>query len=121
VIGMDGDVGRGSARTAHGFNLHAGLKECADLLLRWGGHAQAAGLTVERKRLDQVRARLADAVRRHADAPPSRELTLDAEVMLHEIDEPLCAAIRRLEPFGVGNPEPLLGARGLLLERARTV
>jgi single-stranded-DNA-specific exonuclease len=122
VIALDGVQGRGSMRTSHGFNLHAALKASHELLVRYGGHAQAAGLTVDQARIPELRVRLQELARQHLGAQaPTRVLQVDAEVGLDKIDEPLASELRRLEPYGVGNPEPLLAARGLVLERARAV
>jgi single-stranded-DNA-specific exonuclease len=115
-------LGRGSARTAGGFHLHQGLREVSDLLVRYGGHAAAAGLTIEAGKLGELRARLSAAARASlvADGRPG-ELSVDAEVPLQEIDDILAEELRRLEPFGIGNPEPLLAARGVTVERTRIV
>lgn len=122
VIAMDGDTGRASLRSHGGLDLVRALKTVAELLVRFGGHAQAAGLTVERARLSSLRERLCAAARAQAGAGAGeRQLRLDAEVELAAIDQPFAEELRRLEPYGVGNPEPLLGARGVILERARPV
>jgi single-stranded-DNA-specific exonuclease len=122
ALAVDGTQGRGSLRTAHGFNLHAALKSAEDLLVRYGGHAAAAGLTIEKAQLPALRVRLQEAARRHlGETLPARELKLDAEVALAAIDEPFATELRRLEPYGIGNPEPLLAIRGVVLERARAV
>jgi single-stranded-DNA-specific exonuclease len=126
VIALEGSaatvIGRGSARSFRGFNLHQALKSCSDLLVRYGGHAAAAGLTVERTRLPELRRRLSAAAAAHLGAAAgTRTLTLDAEVPLGMIDDRFGDEITRLEPFGVANPEPCLGARDLLLERTRVV
>lgn len=123
VIAFDGDRGRGSARTSVHFHLYRGLERCAATLERFGGHAAAAGLTV-------IRARLADFERAFEQAaeelcaagPPASEAwEVDAEVSLADIDEGLVEEIALFAPFGVGNPEPVLGVRGLTLEEARVV
>ncbi len=126
VIALDGDgptaLGRGSARTVGGFHLHQALRGCADLLVRYGGHAAAAGLTIEARHLGELRARLSAAARAtFGGEPPQATLPVDAEVALAEIDELLAEEVGKLEPFGVGNPEPVLGARGVTLERTRVV
>jgi single-stranded-DNA-specific exonuclease len=123
VIAMEGDTGRASLRSHGGLDLVAALKASHDLLVRYGGHAAAAGLTVERKHLTALRERLQEVARAHASsaAAGQRQLAVDAEVELAAIDQPFAEELRRLEPYGVGNPEPLLGARGVILERARTV
>jgi single-stranded-DNA-specific exonuclease len=122
VIALDGEVGRASLRSAGGFDLHRGLSACADLLVRFGGHAAAAGLTVEKSKIGELRERLgAEARRAFAEREPGRALELDAEVGLDLIDEPFAVELERLEPYGIGNPEPLFGARDVTLERTRVV
>jgi single-stranded-DNA-specific exonuclease len=122
VIALDGDLGRGSARTVAGFHLHQALRGAADLLVRYGGHAAAAGLTVEAGHLPELRARLSAAARASlGDAPPAAALPVDAEIALDAVDELLAEELFRMEPFGIGNPEPVLAARGVTLERARVV
>jgi single-stranded-DNA-specific exonuclease len=126
VIALDGDgahaQGRGSARTVGGFHLHRALTGCADFLVRYGGHAAAAGLTIEARHLGELRTRLSAAAREAfgGDAPAAT-LPVDAEIALDAVDELLAEEVGKLEPFGVGNPEPVLGARGVTLERARVV
>lgn len=115
VIGLDPEtgMGRGSGRSIADFDLHAALSRCADLLAGYGGHKQAAGLTIDR---DQVGA-FAEAFSRvaEADFDPSRAEPLcvvEGLVRPEELDEPLCEALDRLGPFGAGNPEPVLGLLG---------
>ncbi|MGZ3442441.1 MAG: single-stranded-DNA-specific exonuclease RecJ, partial [Polyangia bacterium] len=122
VIAMDGDTGRASLRSHGGLDLVAALKASSDLLVRFGGHAAAAGFTVERAHLVALRERLHQVARAQLSGTNGeRQLTLDAEVELSAIDQPFAEELRRLEPYGIGNPEPLLGARGVILERARPV
>ncbi|HEY2747442.1 MAG TPA: single-stranded-DNA-specific exonuclease RecJ [Polyangia bacterium] len=124
VIALDGagQLGVGSARTVAGFHLHRALAGCSDLLIRFGGHAAAAGLTIESQHLGELRARLSSAAREAfgGDAPAAT-LGVDAEIALDAVDEMLAEEIGRLEPFGLGNPEPVLGARGVTLDRSRVV
>jgi single-stranded-DNA-specific exonuclease len=126
VIALDGSLGRGSARSWRGFHLYQALKGCDDLLVRYGGHAAAAGLTVEKSRLPELRRRLSAAAAEYlGQAPAAPTLALDAEVPLQLITgcdgERFGDELARLEPFGVANPEPCLGARDLVLERTRVV
>jgi single-stranded-DNA-specific exonuclease len=122
VIALDGTEGRGSARTVPGVDLYRALEACGDLLVRFGGHAAAAGLTVDKARLLAFAARFEAAVAAaQGGRPPARELAVDAEIDLAEVDAPLAEELARLEPFGIGNPEPLFGTRGVVLERTRVV
>ena len=124
VIALDaaGRTGVGSARTVPGFHLHRALHGCADLLVRYGGHAAAAGLTIDAEHLGALRTRMSAAAHEaFGGAPPAATLGVDAEIALDAVDELLAEELGRLEPFGIGNPEPVLGARGITLDRSRVV
>lgn len=118
IIGSDGLEWRGSGRSIAGFDLAAALRECNDLLVRHGGHAMAAGLTIEPANLEAFRARLNDLARR-ALSPDAlkRPLRLDAELALSEISEEFLGHLNRLKPTGQGNPPPQFVARGLTHHR----
>lgn len=105
---------KGSARSIDGFNLVEALGECADLLAHYGGHARAAGLTVANDRLEELRARLlvrAQAQLRPDDLQPT--LAPELDLALADLHYGTAEAIGQLEPFGHGNPEPLLLVRGV--------
>ncbi|HWH70875.1 MAG TPA: DHHA1 domain-containing protein, partial [Candidatus Sulfotelmatobacter sp.] len=114
IVGGDGDAWRGSGRSIAGFDLAAALRECSDLLLRHGGHAMAAGLTIHPNKIEAFRTRLNELARRalppEAFQPPLR---LDAEVGLAEVDLACLAALHQLKPTGQGNPTVQLCARNL--------
>lgn len=105
IIGGEGDNWRGSGRSIAGFDLAAALRECDDLLVRHGGHAMAAGLTIQPDKLDVFRARLNDIARRtlkREDLQPP--LRLDAEVNLGDLSLDSLAELDQLKPMGQGNP-----------------
>ena len=115
---QEGDEWRGSGRSIAGFDLAAALRECDDLLVRHGGHAMAAGLTIEAKNLDAFRARINELARRALkpeDLQPS--LRLDAEVALEELTVAALEELVRLKPMGQGNPPVQMSARGLTHQR----
>lgn len=115
VLGSDGELARGSARSQEGFNITAALAACGHLLERYGGHSQAAGLTIRRARLAALRTaldNLADQV--WPDGPPEPELVLDGAARLAEFRREAVADLACLEPFGRQNEEPLW-----LVERVR--
>ena len=118
IVGGDGDQWRGSGRSIAGFDLAAALRDCDDLLVRHGGHAMAAGLTIEPKHLDAFRQRLNDLARRALKPedlqPPLR---LDAEVGLDEITLDSLAELGQLRPTGQGNPGVQFIARNLTHQR----
>ena len=122
VIAVDGDTGRGSLRSVRGFHLHRALTQVEALLVRFGGHAAAAGLTVERQHLETLAKRLDEVARNElGQGPPPREVRVNAVVRLEDLDERLADELAQLEPFGIGNPEPLLGLESVTLSRRRVV
>jgi single-stranded-DNA-specific exonuclease len=114
LIALDGEVGKGSGRSIGAFDLHAGLAACRDLLIRFGGHRAAAGVTIATAQVSAFAARFNDTARAALtpeDLVP--ELHIDLEVPLDQADNELETLLRHLEPCGVGNPSPLLMARAV--------
>jgi single-stranded-DNA-specific exonuclease len=123
LIALDGDVGKGSGRSIPAFDLHAALSSCRDLFIRFGGHRAAAGVTIDRSRVDAFAERF-NAVARQALGPDDLlpELRVDLELPLGDASMELEALLRHFEPFGLGNPAPVFVARGVRLVGApRTV
>jgi single-stranded-DNA-specific exonuclease len=113
VVAIEGVTGRGSVRGPVGVRLHDALSEASDVLLRFGGHQQAAGLEVLEERLEALRARFAEAIARQGQA--SRPAVPASEpVALDENDDPraVLADLGRLEPCGFRNPRPRIAAEG---------
>ena len=118
IIGGEGGEWRGSGRSIAGFDLAAALRECDDLLLRHGGHAMAAGLSIAPDKVDALRQRLNEIARRRLrpeDLQPS--LRIDAEVDLDEMNFEMLAELDRLKPTGQGNPAVQFCARNLSHQR----
>jgi single-stranded-DNA-specific exonuclease len=114
LIAMEGDTGKGSGRSIAGFDLHSALGECSDLLLRYGGHRAAAGVTVAAAELDAFRRRFDEIARaRLSDGDLVPLLRVDAEIELDDEALALEPVLRHFEPFGVGNPSPVFVARGV--------
>jgi single-stranded-DNA-specific exonuclease len=114
ILGGEGDEWRGSGRSIEGFDLAAALRDCDDLLIRHGGHAMAAGVTIKADRVDAFRARLNELARRCLKPDqliPS--LRLDAEVAASELSLPRVRELARLQQTGIGNPPVQLFLRGL--------
>ena len=114
ILGGDAEQWRGSGRSIVGFDLAAALRECDDLLVKHGGHAMAAGMTIVPDKVDLFRARLNEIARRTLKSedlqPPLR---LDAEVALNEITLDSLAELEQLKPMGQGNPALQFCARNL--------
>jgi single-stranded-DNA-specific exonuclease len=112
VVGFDGETGRGSVRGPAGARLHDALIEARDVLVRFGGHQQAAGLELLEHQLVAFRERFIDAIARQGEAPP---VATGADLLRLEAgDEPraVLADMGRLEPCGFGNPRPRLVVEG---------
>lgn len=118
IVGGDGEQWRGSGRSIAGFDLAAALRDCDDLLIRHGGHAMAAGITIHPDKLDALRTRLNDLAKRVLKLedlqPPLR---LDAQVNLGDISLATLAELDQLKPTGMGNPMVQFFACGLTHQR----
>jgi single-stranded-DNA-specific exonuclease len=115
--GVVGAIGQGSGRSIPGFQLHEALRACGDHLIGHGGHAAAAGFTVQPDRIDAFRDAFVDYAGRHfPDGPPTPGLVIDAEVPLSALTMGLVNDLARLEPYGMENLKPLFLAGGLKLE-----
>ncbi len=122
LIGLDGDIGKGSGRSIDRFDLHAALTGCGDLLVRFGGHRMAAGLTIQRDQIDAFRERFSGVAREwlvQDDLGPTQRV--DLEVGLSDVTDDLERLGRYLEPCGAGNPSPVYGVRGVRLTNSRVV
>ena len=119
LIALEGDEGKGSGRSISRFDLHAGIGGCRHLLLRFGGHRSAAGITIARDRVDEF-ARCFNDAARAALSPDDLvpELRIDLEVALADLTPGFESLLRHLEPCGIGNPSPMLLTRGVRLAAA---
>lgn len=111
VISWDGEEGRGSGRSLEGFDLYRALQACSHLLVKFGGHRLAAGLTVRRDDFDALCAALNHQAQGLPSSPPSSTVVADAEVTPAELGPGLLQAVELMAPFGEGNPEPILIVR----------
>jgi single-stranded-DNA-specific exonuclease len=111
VLSIDGEIAHGSCRSIPDFDMLDGLERCADLFLRFGGHRQAAGLTMEAARVPEFRARInayADDVLEPDQLRP--RLRIDGPLSLREITPGLIDGLTQLAPFGLANPRPVFHA-----------
>src|SRR5688572_10090219 len=108
VLSIDGDVAHGSCRSISDFDMLNALERCADLFIRFGGHRQAAGLTMESARVGEFRQRInawTDEVLEPDQLRP--RLRIDAPLHLKAITPDLVRGLDALGPFGMGNPRPV--------------
>ncbi|WP_149454070.1 single-stranded-DNA-specific exonuclease RecJ [Pasteuria penetrans] len=115
VLTVDPQTGeaKGSARSIQGFNLYAELKKADELLSRWGGHAQAAGMTLPMRRIPELRQSLQCSFLEVLPTLPKKpEILVDAVVELRELDEVFWQDLQFLGPCGQGNPPPRIVVQG---------
>jgi single-stranded-DNA-specific exonuclease len=119
---MGPELSRGSCRSIPEFHITDALDEAADLLVRHGGHAQAAGLTIENENLPQFIERMrAIAEARLGDQELVPTIAVDAELALDEIDWALQETLAQLEPTGYANPTPIFMSRNVEVMSHRAV
>ena len=107
ALAREGDMCVGSARSAGEIDIHRALSRCADLFERFGGHKQAAGLTLRYENVEAFRERLSQAVTEQTGGKPViPSIPCDGELALGEVTEETVRWLARLEPFGIGNPAP---------------
>ena len=116
MISIDGEEGKGSARSIPGFHLFEALKECEDCLLKYGGHKYAAGLSISAKEIESFKKKfklVSSRIIKDEDLIP--RLSVDAELELEEIQDELISSLELFAPFGPGNLKPVFVTRGLEL------
>jgi single-stranded-DNA-specific exonuclease len=122
VVSVEEGVAHGSGRSVDGFMLLNAIESCADLFTRFGGHAFAIGFAMPAAALPELRRRLRAYAGEHLAArEPERLLRIHAELPLDRITPVLAGWLRKLEPLGHGNPEPLFVARQVRLVSAPRV
>ena len=114
VLSIDGDVAHGSCRSIPGFNMLAALESCAEVMTKFGGHKQAAGLTLESARIRELRLRVndhADGILQPDDLRP--RLWIDGTLAFRSMSPQVVSELSLLAPFGAGNPCPVFRATGV--------
>jgi single-stranded-DNA-specific exonuclease len=120
VLSIKDGVAKGSARSVQGFDVHAALAEARPHLIGFGGHKQAAGLRLRASELEAFRKKMEAVAASHMEEF-TPVLDIDAEVDLKDVTYSLVNELDALEPFGYGNPEPVLGSRDLEVINPRVV
>jgi len=118
---VDGLV-KGSARSIKGFNIYNAMKECEDLLIQFGGHEFAAGLTMDEKNLPEFRRRMNEIASGHLSENDFKpELIIDGVVDLGTIDMRFWKLLSQFEPFGPGNLRPIFVSKDICIEGVPTI
>jgi len=122
VVSVEEGVAHGSGRSVDGFHLLDAIESCADVFTRFGGHAFAIGFAMPAAKLPELKERLrAYTAEKLSDREPERVLKIHAELPLDRITPVIAGWLRKLEPVGHGNPEPVFVARRARLMAAPRV
>lgn len=122
VFQKEEKVSRGSFRSIPELNIIELLEKCKELTLKCGGHSQAAGVTVENENLEKFYEKLDSLIEKKLEGKEYGSVTeIDLEVSANDIDFELADAIKKFEPFGEGNKEPVFLACGMVVQEIKTV
>jgi single-stranded-DNA-specific exonuclease len=110
----DGKEAKGAARSINGFDLVAALENVRDILIRYGGHNQAAGFTLEHSKIDEFTRRLFEYVERSFKSMPLGDMIIiESELKISDINVNFCKQLKVMEPFGAGNLSPVFCVRNV--------
>lgn len=121
LISIDGDVAKGSCRSIPRLDLYRAIDSCSDLLVQFGGHHQAAGLTIKTENIEEFQRRFRGQVA-NTLKPEDYLPVLDVDMLVGEdyvLDVPLLNELKLLEPYGSSNPAPLFAFKNALLRYAK--
>jgi single-stranded-DNA-specific exonuclease len=122
IIASDGQIGKGSVRSIPEFPVLPALKELSDLLLNFGGHDAAAGLTIREQHIEEFTARFIQiASEKLQETHVTPKLYLDAEVPFDQLTFDLMDSLKLLEPYGQGNPPPILFTEVIQVQEPKIV
>jgi len=114
LIAIEDDMGRGSARSIPEFDIHEAIEKCSNLLERFGGHKAAAGFTIRKENIEKFRndfLKIASETLTKEDL--QSKLEIDASVSLSDLSLDVVEMFSSMEPYGLGNPQPLIAVNGL--------
>jgi len=118
---QDGELA-GSLRSIPQINLIETLEKCSDLLIRFGGHSQAAGIKVKEDKAQEFFEKFSQMVEKELAGKDLRpEILIDSEITTQDLNWDLMLELKKLEPFGEGNREPVFVARNLVIEEVKIV
>lgn len=120
AISLGESISKGSARSINGVNIVEIIRKCEDILVDVGGHPGAAGFSILSKNIEVFKQRLEEYVVDLADEV-EQTIEIDAEVETAKLSKSLVKELSKMEPFGFGNPRPLLATKGMVISDIRTV
>ena len=120
VITKGKDMAKGSGRSIEGYNLFEELLKCSQLLSKFGGHAMAAGLSIEKEKIDELRSLLNKNCSLTSEQLIPKIL-IDEAFPLSKVSTQFIRELEKLEPFGKGNPSPVLAQKNVEVEKIRII
>lgn len=117
VLSNDGIYASGSARSVGDFCLYDAIKSCEDLLYKFGGHAQAAGITLLKENVDKFRQQINLYAKQNYKKMPFNEITIDVKLKPSAFTPELIESLQVLAPYGAGNPQPVFGLFNMKIEK----
>ena len=122
IIGISEGLGRGSVRSVGEYNVIDVLRRCEDLLIRFGGHRHAAGLSIEPQNIEKFKKKFNDIISATlGEEDRVSRVFIDAELLPADVTEGLINELELMEPFGKENPEPVFSMKEMKVSHARVV
>ena len=114
VMTRDGNFATGSARSVSGFDVYAAIKSCRDILINFGGHTYACGMTIRWEDVGRFKEMFQQYVEEHIEEQQTEpSIHIDSVIDFHSINKRLFHDLKRFSPFGPGNPKPVFATRGV--------
>lgn len=114
----DDDIGKGSGRSVKGINLVEAMNSCSDILMKYGGHELAAGLSLKRSDIPELRRRLNEYVKTNmSEDSVNIDIEADAVIKFNEINLDVANELYFLEPYGISNPTPVFMLRDAIIQK----
>ena len=116
-----GEVAKGSGRTPFGISLYEALDMCSDLLIQFGGHELAAGVTIKTENINNFAKKFDETIAKLQKAEFESVIDIDLDITAKDIEEGLIDNINKMMPFGQKNPEPFVIYRGIKVSELSTL
>lgn len=121
IISRGETEAKGSGRSIEGFSLFEAIYACGDLLIKFGGHPMAAGITLKPENIEAFRKRINQYAAEHFPQMPTQTVTLDCKLNPAALSVSMAQSLTQLEPFGNGNPQPVFGLFNMELSNVTPV
>ena len=120
ILSSKNSVAKGSLRTSNSLNLYKVLEECSDLLIQFGGHSAAAGVTLQEDKIEFFENKFEEIISNH-DFITGETIEIDSLIELSEINIPFLSDIEKMEPFGKGNPYPIFLLKNAMVDSKKVL